>query len=385
MSLTRAGYSVSVICPRGNGRDEAAYDLREGVAIHRYALSAAEGGKVGYGREYATAFWQTWRMMRTLSRSAPFDVIHACNPPDLLLLTAISQRRAGAAFVFDQHDLVPELFLSRFNPRRGVGYACARVAERVAFALADVVLSTNESYRQVALSRGHVDPSNVFVVRSAPDLSRFRPVPADPSLKRGKRHLLAYLGVMGPQDGVDHALYALAHLATRRDDWRAIFVGAGDVFGEMQLLSAKLGLAESVEFTGRIPDDELIQILCSADVGIAPDPKSPLNDVSTMNKIVEYMAAGLPVVSYDLAEARVSAGGAAVYCTPDEPAAMAGAIDELLASPGRRSAMAEEGARRVAAEFSWERSESSLLAAYERALERRGAVRRSLPAQAARG
>jgi len=369
LSLRRAGYEVTVVCPRGRGQDTEPQAEIDGVSIHRYPLDAATGGPVSYAREYGSAFLRTSRLVRRLGAAARFDVLHACNPPDPLILTGLPLRRRGAAFVFDHHDLVPELYVSRFGGR-GLLQRATLTAERIAFRTADVVISTNESYRRVAIERGRKDPEDVFVVRSAPDTERFRPVPPDPALRRGATHLLAYLGVMGPQDGVDHALRALAVLRQERSDWRAIFVGAGDVFEAMKALAVTLGLNADIEFTGRIPDGDVVRILSSADVCLAPDPKNPLNDVSTMNKIVEYMALERPIVSYDLTEARVSTDGAAVYARPNDPTDFARCISELLDSPERRHSMGESGRRRVEDEISWRRSEEQLLAAYDRALMR---------------
>lgn len=391
-SLTAAGYHVSVICPMGSGRDEEPFALIDGVEIHRFPLRSVTSGKLGYPREYSLTAWHMTRLVRKLLRSGDFDIVQACNPPDFLLVCALAARRAGAAFIFDHHDLVPELYLSRFGRGKDLGYRLVMAAERLTMSLADVVMSTNGSYRDAALKRGGKEPSNVFVVRSAPDLSHFTPVEPEPELRRGKQHLVAYLGVMGPQDGVDHALRALAELAGRRDDWHAIFVGAGDVFEAMQALSHDLGLADRVEFTGRISNERLRAVLSSADVGIAPDPLNPLNDVSTMNKIVEYMALGLPVASYDLREARVSAGDAAEYAMPNDPAALADAIGALLDDPVRRAQMAVIGRDRLATELSWEQSDVQLRLAYRRAIEvrderraRRGSGRLAIAGQPARG
>jgi glycosyltransferase involved in cell wall biosynthesis len=370
-TLTKAGYDVVVICPMGAGRDDEQFAEIEGVEVHRYPLRAVERGAQGYPREYSLAFWHTRRLIRRLARTREFAVVQACNPPDFLLLTALSLRRRGATFIFDHHDLVPELYLSRFGRGEDLGFKLVRSVERIAFRFADVVISTNESYRRAALRRGGVEPRNSFVVRSAPDLSRFCAVKPDPALRRGKPHLLAYLGVMGPQDGVDHALHALSELRKRRQDWHAIFVGSGDVFDAMRALRTELGLQDCVEFTGRIPNEPLRQVLSTADVGLAPDPKNPLNDVSTMNKILEYMACGLPIVSYDLVEARVSAGEAAVYAEPNNPAALAAGIASLLDAPERRVQMAQLGAKRLADELAWHHSEAMLLQAYQRALELR--------------
>jgi len=273
--------------------------------------------------------------------------------------------------VFDHHDLVPELYLSRFQRGQDRGYMLAKWLERWSFRLADAIISTNESYRRVALERGGQSPDDVFVVRSAPKLSDFKRVPDKDDLRYGKRYLLAYLGVMGPQDGIDHALHALAALSRHRDDWHCTFIGSGDVYSEMVSLSSELGLSDCVNFTGRIPNDELIEILSTADIGLAPDPMNPLNNVSTMNKIVEYMSLGLPVVSYDLREARVSAGPAAVYAQPSDPEDLAATIASLLDDPQLRHEMSTEGQARVSQDLSWQRSEENLLRAYRRAIERR--------------
>lgn len=370
-SLHAAGYGVTVICPQGKSEDAERHAVIDGIEIYRYPLRAATGSARTYAREYGAALFRTASLVRRLDRKASFDVVHACNPPDVLLLAGLPLRRRGAAMVFDHHDLVPELYLSRFDAT-GLLYRATRVSERLAFAAADVVLSTNESYRRVAITRGRKRPEDVFVVRSAPDLDRFREVAEDPSLRDSKPHLLAYLGVMGPQDGVDHALQALARLRARRHDWRAIFIGAGDVLEEMKALANCLGLAEDVEFTGRVPDADVVRILSTADVCLAPDPKNPLNDVSTMNKIVEYMALSRPLVSYDLTEARVSAGEAALYATANDVEDFSRCIEELLDSPERRRRMGEVGRSRVQHDVSWARSEERLLAGYDRALALRG-------------
>ncbi|HEY7537931.1 MAG TPA: glycosyltransferase family 4 protein [Gaiellaceae bacterium] len=376
-SLRAAGYGVTVVCPQGHGRDEDAYEVVEDVEIHRFPLRAAGKGAAGFALEYGAALVRTSALIRRLSRVRRFDVVHACNPPDPLILTARGLRRRGAATIFDHHDLVPELYVSRFGKDRGLVYRSTFLAERLAFSTADVVLATNESYRRVALERGRKQPEDVFVVRSGPELDRLRRVPEDPSLRRGKRHLLAYIGVMGPQDGVDHALRALALLQSRRTDWHAIFIGDGDVLEEMKSLASSLGLNGNVEFTGRMWDEDVSVRLSTADVCLAPDPKNPLNDVSTMNKIVEYMAFSQPIVSYDLTEARVSAGGAALYATPNDVGAFAECIEQLLNAPTLRAEMGALGRRRVEEKLSWKHSEVQLLAAYERALELARKRRRS--------
>jgi glycosyltransferase involved in cell wall biosynthesis len=375
-ALVEAGHEVCVICPRGARRDTEPYARIEGVEIYRYTLEAASGGPGGYLREYGIALWQSLRLARELDRERPFDVVQACNPPDLLFLVALPLKLRGARFVFDHHDLVPELFRSRFGAGAPLLWA-TQVLERVTFRLADHVISTNESYRQVALTRGHVEPKRTTVVRSAPDLTRFVPVAPDDALRRGRRYLVCYLGVMGPQDGVDYALRALASMRDDlgREDVQAAFIGHGDAWDDLVALARELGLDDRVEFTGRISDEDVARYLSSADVCLAPDPKNPLNDVSTMNKIVEYMAMSRPLVSFDLVEARVSAGDAALYARPNDEREFARLTADLLDDPARRAEMGALGRRRVEQELSWEHSRRQLLAAYDTLLARGGALR----------
>jgi glycosyltransferase involved in cell wall biosynthesis len=366
-ALTEAGYRVEVICPRGTNQDTEPFAEIEGVRINRYALNAATGGPAGYLREYGTALWRTLRIARRLSRDEPFDVVHACNPPDLLFLIALALRPSGARFLFDHHDLVPELFESRFAGRWRELRRVLVLLERLTFRTADAVISTNESYRQAAIGRGKMPPDRVRLVRSAPDLSRFVPVEPDPSLKRGKPFLACYLGVMGPQDGVDYALRALAQLhgPMGRDDLHTTFLGSGDAFDEVVALTRHLGLEGVVEFTGRVPDETVQRYLSTADVCLSPDPKNPLNDVSSMNKVVEYMAMGRPLVSFDLHEAQVTAQDAAVYALDNDEVQFAKLIAELLDDPDRRERMGRIGRERVEQALSWELSRHNLLGAYE--------------------
>jgi glycosyltransferase involved in cell wall biosynthesis len=368
-ALRDAGWEVHVICPQGTKRDTEPYVELDGVKIHRFPLAPATGGPRGYLREYSSALWHTYRLARAVG---PVDVVHACNPPDLLYLVARRLQRKGAKFIFDQHDLVPELYLSRFHQRgEDFLYRAVCYLERRTYKAADVVIATNESYRDVALSRGGMHPDRVFVVRSAPAVERFRQVRPDPSAKHGKPYLLCYLGVMGPQDGVDYALRSLVKLRDEvgRTDWHAVFVGGGDTFDAMVELSHELGLSDQVTFTGRIPDEDLLRYLSTADVCLSPDPLNPLNDVSTMNKIMEYMAMARPIVSFELREARVSAGEAAVYAPANEESEFAKRISYLLDNPDERRRMGELGQARVSGPLSWDHSRIALLAAYEAALK----------------
>ncbi|MFI7637448.1 glycosyltransferase family 4 protein [Nonomuraea sp. NPDC049400] len=363
VTLRDAGWEVHVICPQGAKQDTEPYALIDGIAIHRYPLKAATGGPLGYLKEYGSALWHTFRLARKVG---PVHVVHGCNPPDLFFLVARRLARRGTRFVFDQHDLVPELYLSRFGRGQDLLYRAVCRLERLTYQAAHVVIATNESYRQIALTRGDKRPDDVFVVRSAPAVERFHQVPPDESVKRGKPYLLCYLGVMGPQDGVDYALRALAKL--ERQDWHAVFVGGGDTFDAMVSLSKQLGLGDRVEFTGRIPDEDLMRYLSTADVCLSPDPLNPLNDVSTMNKVMEYMAMAKPIVSFELREARVSAGEAAVYAPANDEAEFAKLISYLLDHPEERRRMGEIGQARVRGPLSWDESRKALIAAYSKVI-----------------
>ena len=368
-ALVDAGFEVTVICPTGANHDREREAVIEGVRILRYPLRTANGGTFGYLREYTVALWHTLRLAIMVRRAGRIDIVHACNPPDLLFLIAMALRPGGTRFVFDHHDLVPELFLSRY-PGRRILYRLTRYAERLTFAAADAVISTNESYRRVAIERGKMAADRVVVVRSAPDLRRFIELEPHADLRRGKPYLLAYLGVMGAQDGVDYALRALQLLRDQigRDDIHCIFMGAGDELDEMVALSKELGIADMVEFPGWAGDELIQRCLSTADVCLSPDPVTPFNDVSTMNKVVEYMAMGRPVVSFDLVETRVSAADAAVYVQHNDELAFAKAIDVLLQDPERRRHMGELGRLRVQQELSWEMSRRALVRFYEQLL-----------------
>ena len=371
VTLTRLGYSVAVVSPTGEMRDTGRYEAREGIEIHRYSPREAGGGPWGYLVEFGWALLSIRRLIRRLERDEPFDVIQLCNPPDVLFLAVGRARRRGTRIVFDHHDLVPELYEARFGRRGGLLYGLAARAERSTMRFAHVVISPNETYRSLAIERGGKSPDDVFVVRMAPDPSHFRRVEPAETLKRGKQYLLGYAGTIGPQDGVDHALRALRLLADSRDDWHAIFAGSGDAVEAMRALSAELGLEDRVEFVGFVEEEELIGLLSTADVCLAPEPKNALNDASTMIKVVEYMGLGRPIVAYDLRETRFSAGEAALYAVPNDEASFAACIDRLLDDPALRDRMAEEGRRRVTRELAWEHSERALAAAYARALAER--------------
>ena len=370
-ALRAAGYRVTIISPVGRNQDLESSAEIDGIRIHRFSGYEATGGPSSYFLEYSKALFHIWRIARRVHRADRVDIVHVCNPPDILVFAVRRLRRLGATIVFDQHDLVPELYEARFGRSRGALYRAARRFERATFSRAEVVIAPNESYRQTALDRGDMLSEDVFVVRMAPDTARFSPGAADTSLRQGARYLLAYVGTMGTQDGVDLAIQALAELRARRADWRAVLAGDGDAAAAAKTLAWELGLEDHVEFTGFLGDAEIVRLLRTADVCLAPEPRNALNEASTMIKIMEYMAFAKPLVAFDLVEARASAGAAAAYAASDTPEAFADEIERLLDDAQRRERLGSEGRRRVTEELSWEHSEASLLAAYQRALSRK--------------
>ncbi len=365
-ALRDAGFRVSVISPYPeNGDDEPVREI-DGIFVYRYPTPPQATGKLAFFREYAYSLRHTRKMMRRVWNDCPFDVIQTCNPPDLFWTLARSYQRRGVKYVFDHHDLCPELYESKFG-RRDLLWKALCWVERKQFEAADGVISTNQTYRDVALSRGRMNPDDVVVVRSGPAKDRFTPVREDPGLKRGCKNLGVYLGVMGKQDGVDYALRAVRHAFDRGlTDTTFAFIGRGDETPRLVELNKELGLEGKVHFTGRINDYELRTYFSTADFGLAPDPKNPLNDVSTMNKIVEYMAFGLPIISFDLKESRYSAEDAAVYISDNREDLMGQAIIDLLQDPVRMAHMSEFGRARFESQLRWGHSRSVLIDFYQK-------------------
>lgn len=365
-ALTSAGYRVAVVCPKGKG--DPGYEVIDGVEIHRYRPYAPGGSKLSFVAEYAYSFLATaWHTLKA-RRNGRFAVIQACNPPDIFWPIALAFRLERTKFVFDHHDLCPELFLSRFEHPPALPFKGLLWLERRTFRTARHVISTNESYRQIAIERGGKSPGDVTVVRTGPNPDRLKRGPAEEELKRGRKHLVAYIGVMGPQDGVDIAVRAAGIIVREfgRDDIAFTLIGSGDCYDELVALRDELGLQGHVEFTGRAPDELVTKIMSTASAGLSPDPKNPLNDVSTMNKTMEYMAFELPVVAFDLRETRVSAQDAAVYVTPNDVHEYAKALVGLLDDEAARAQLGKLGRARVEDDLAWSHQERAYLGVYQR-------------------
>jgi len=371
-ALTEVGHRVSIICPKGPGF-ESARETLEGIEIYRHDLREGSG-PLGYLVEYTWALAVELFLALRIYAHTGFRVIQACNPPDTIFLIGAFFKLLGVRFIFDHHDLNPELYEDKFR-RKDFFYRLVCLAERLTFRTADVAIATNSSYRDVALTRGGMSPERSFVVRSCPDLSRFQWQPPRLELKEGNEHLVVYLGVMGPQDGLDLLLASIEYIVKNKSRRDTLFVLIGDGT-ERQLLKTAAksrGLDPFVKFTGRIPDSEVGAYFSTADVGVAPDPKNAMNDKSTMNKVLEYMGYGLPVVLYDLTEGRRSAEDAALYACPNNPIDFAEKVLTLLNSESLRHELGQRARRRIEECFSWETDKQVLLKAYETALRPPGA------------
>lgn len=365
-ALKANGYEVAVICPAARGYT-ARYECLHGIHIYRHPLPFEANGALGYLREYASSlFWELVLSWKVLRRHG-FDAIHACNPPDNIFLIGLLYKLfGGKRFLFDHHDINPELYEAKFG-RRGFFYRLVRLSERLTFMVADISIATNESYRRIAIERGRMPPERVFVVRSGPSLERLRILPPVPALKRGRRFLVGYVGVMGAQEGIPYLLEAARHIVRDlgREDVQFALVGGGPALEEMRRLATQMNLDAYVQFLGRVPDHELLEVLNTADVCVNCDEVNPMNDKSTMNKIMEYMALAKPIVQFELTEGRFSARDASLYARPNDARDFAGKIVQLLDDPGRRERMGRFGRHRVERQLAWEYEAPKLLAAYE--------------------
>ena len=366
-ALHKGGYEVTVLCPKGKGF-ERGYELRDGIRIYRHPVPKERNGIVGYVWEFGCALmletlYSWWIYLRY-----GFCVIQGCNPPDNIFLVALPFKLLGVKYIFDHHDLSPELYLSKYE-RRDILYKIQLWLESLTFRTSDVVMSTNNSYRDIALKRGRLSGEDVFVVRNGPDLNSFHAVSPNPALRRGRKYLVGYVGTISVQEGLDILLDVADHIKKLgRQDVYFVCVGGGPGLAGLRKSVQEKNLIDMVRFTGRVSDSELVEILSTADVCVNPDKPCQMNDLSTMIKIMEYMALGKPIVQFDLKEGRYSAQGASLYSDGENRVTdFAEKVLWLLDHPEERRRMGELGRMRVERELAWEYSVGSLLAAYERA------------------
>lgn len=367
-TLKAAGADVSIICPTGKGYEKRR-EVIEGVTIHRHPLPIEAKGALGFLLEYGAAlFWETvlaWRIYF----GKRIHVIHGCNPPDLIFLVALPFKLLGVKYIFDHHDINPELYEAKFN-KRGFFWQLMVLFEKLTFKAVDVSIATNHSYRKIAIERGGMPPERVHVVRSGPDLSRLKRVEPLEAWKNGRAHMVGYVGVMGEQEGIDLLIDAADHLVRRmgRSDIQFVLVGGGPALEELKALSAQKGLSDYLTFTGRAPDKDLFEVLSTMDIGVNPDRVNAMNDKSTMNKIMEYMGLGKAMVQFDVTEGRYSAQEASLYAKANDPVDLAEKIAGLIDDPARREAMGAFGRRRVVEELNWQHQIDPLIVAYTQAL-----------------
>lgn len=383
-ALSGEGYSVTVLCPQGKGYRKV-HEVLENVHIYRHPMPKEGDSPLSYVWEYGCAlFWEfvfSWWIF--LVRG--FHVIQGCNPPDDIFLVALPFRLLGVRYIFDHHDANPELYQSKYE-RRDLFYRVLCWLEHLTYKAASVVIATNESYKTLAMSRGGLDAKDVFVVRNGPDLDTFRLVPSQPKLKYGKRYLVGYVGTMSIQEGLDILIDVAANIRSRgRSDVHFTCVGGGPSLPMLRRMLTDKGLDDMFNFTGRVPDQELLDVLSTADVCVNPDKPCEMNDISTMIKIAEYMALGKPIVQFNLKEGRFTAGEASLYSEGEDLVAdFADRILWLLDHPQERERMGEFGRKRVKDHLAWNHSVPNLIAAYERAFQKKGKMRpRALEASAA--
>lgn len=365
-SLQRAGYRVSVISPRPP--EDPEYCCLEDVHLYRYPILPPTHSVGNFVKEAIYCLWNTFRLSKRVEREQGFDVFHVGNPLDIFWSIGLYYKARGKKFVYEHRDLCPELYEVRFK-KRGLFYHLQVLFERWSYHLADMIIEMNESYRQNALERGKADPEKIVIVRSGPRASEFAPVEPDPTVKKGKKHLVCYLGIMGPQDGTDIFVKAAHHIVYKRGytDVHFIAIGSGDCLEEVKQLTRELRLEDYITFTGFVRErDTLLRYLSTADVGVASDPDNSYTARSTMNKIIEFMAVGLPIVATQSIENKWSAQEALISPPDDSPESFGDTILELLHDEERRRMMSQYGRQRFLDCLSWERSEQALLAAYDR-------------------
>jgi glycosyltransferase involved in cell wall biosynthesis len=375
-TLHQHGYQVSIICPRGESRDTEAYVCIDGIHIYRYPLATNIEKASDYSKEYAQAMLHTLGLSLKIWQRHGFDVLHAANPPDIFFVLGLFYRILGKKYIFDQHDLAPEMFAIKFKGRMTWLYRLLQLLERLSYRTANIVITTNESQKRHAIEHGHCKPQKVIVVRNGPDDTRFTVRTPEPELMMGYQYLLAYIGVMSVQDGVEYVLYTLHELVHKRQrqDIGLVLMGDGDQLLKLKNLTHDLQLNAYVHFTGWIEKEALLRYLSVATIGLSPDPSNQLNDRSTMLKTLEYMAMGLPIVAFDLPETRYSASEAALYATPNSVEDFANKVEILLENASLRQTMGAYGRQRIEDELSWNKTQNQLLNAYQQLFTRQGDI-----------
>ncbi|MBB3938021.1 glycosyltransferase family 4 protein [Aureimonas phyllosphaerae] len=368
-ALRDAGWTISVICPK-SAQFPLAFETIDDIEIFRHDLPLEASGRFAFLYEYAAALFHEFRLLWKVRRRRGFDVIQACNPPDLIFLVAAPFKLFGKRFVFDHHDVCPELFVAKFE-RRGFFHTLLLLAEKATFRTADLVISANETYRRLAISRGGKKPEDVVTVYSVPDKARIRRVSPNEALRAGAATVLGYVGIIADQDGVDHLVRCVHHLVADHGQRsiRAVVVGDGPALESVKRLAGELGVADHITFTGYLRGEDLLAALSTFDIGIIPDPVNEYNDKISMNKVFEYSALGISSVSYDLTETRRLLGEAGRYALGATPADLAVAAVPLIEDLELRLASGRRAKALADAQFDWDREAERYVAAYARLMD----------------
>ncbi len=364
-TLAVNGYTVSVICPKGKGYTQEE-EFLQGVHIFRHNLSTEGNGAIGYAKEYITALKEEIRLAKKIHKEIGFDVIHGCNPPDDIYMVAKRFKKYGVKYIFDHHDICPELLEAKFGTVSGLLYKSQIWLEKQTYKHCAFAFVTNESYKKIAIERGKMNPDKVIVLRSGPKLERMRIMPPVESIKRGYKYMVGYLGVIGQQEGIEYLLDAARYIKEHDNNVFWGIVGGGPHLETLKRKAHEMELDDCVEFTGRASDQQMLDYLNTADVCVNSDKYNSMNDKSTMNKVLEYMALAKPIVQFDLTEGRYSAQKASLYAKNNDSKDLAQKIMELLDNPEERKRMGEFGRNRVVNELSWEHTSRALLDGYEK-------------------
>jgi glycosyltransferase involved in cell wall biosynthesis len=366
LALRAAGWKVSVICPLNDQHPET-YEVIDDIAIYRHPLPLEASGKLGFVVEYVAALFHEARLLLKVARERGFDVIQACNPPDLIFLVAAPFKLFGKRFVFDHHDVAPELFEAKYG-KRGFFHTALLMAERLTFQTADLVISANDTYRDIAMTRGGKAPDDVVTVYSVPDRLKMMRVEPSVALRAGARIVLGYVGIIGMQDGVDHMVRCVHHLISDHglNDFRAVIVGDGPALASVRALADELGVSDRIQFTGYLRGKALMEAISTFDIGIIPDPINPYNDKISMNKVFEYSSLGVPSVTYALTETCRLLEDAGTYADDGTPAGLARACLPLMQGDELRKAKAEAAQALADRRFSWDREAAKYVGAFDR-------------------
>jgi len=365
-TLKENGAHVSVICPKMKGFTKS-YECINGIEIYRHSLPIEASKALGYLLEYTIAlFWEFFLSWKIFFKKR-FHVIHGCNPPDLVFVIALSFKLFGVKYVFDHHDINPELYEAKYK-KKNLFYRLLVLLEKITFQVADYSIATNESFKKIAINRGRMEENKIAIIRSGPRLNRFTPGLPNHLYKKNKKYLVGYIGVIAEQDGLDLLMQIILLVTTQNSNIHFAIIGGGTELDKIKALACKSGISEHVDFYGLLSDDKLINdILNACDICVNPDPPGPYNNLITTNKVMEYMALKKPMIQFDLKEGKFSAGKASLYAQD-----MNDYVDKILwlvSNPDACIEMGEYGFNRVRNQLCWEFESKKLVNFYSNVLQ----------------